>query len=143
MPLTTHVPSMIVDAVRVFKTKPLERWARKNTICDEVFREAGKEIAEGSFEADLGQYLFKKRIPRTGGGKSGGYRTIVAFKKANCDRVFFMYGFAKSDKSNITIKERDILSAIARYYVEASDDEIEKLLEAGELFEIQEAQENE
>jgi hypothetical protein len=129
--------------MRVFKTKPLARWARKEKISDETFREAGKEVTEGKFEADLGKNLFKKRIPREGEGKSGGFRTIVAFKKPNSDRVIFMHGFAKSDKSNIIGKEKHILSTIAQYYIEASDGEVKKLLEAGELLEIQEAHKNE
>jgi len=122
--------------MRVFKTKHLARWARKENISNEAFREAGKEVTEGKYEADIGKNLFKKRLPRAGGGKSGGYRTIVAFKKANSDRVFFMYGFAKNNKQNITTDEKDVLSTIGKYYIEASDKEIEKLLEAGELLEI-------
>ncbi|WP_425330086.1 type II toxin-antitoxin system RelE/ParE family toxin [Synechococcus elongatus] len=30
------------------------------------------------YEADLGGGLFKKRVARAGGGKSGGYRTLIA-----------------------------------------------------------------
>lgn len=56
--------------VRVFKTKRLARWAAKEEFSDEAIWEAAKVVAVGIFEAGLGQNLFKKRIPRPGGGNS-------------------------------------------------------------------------
>jgi len=52
-------------------------------------------------EADLGGYLFKKRIARPGGGKSGGYRTILGFRRTSTERTIFLYGFAKNQRANI------------------------------------------
>jgi hypothetical protein len=41
---------------------------------------AATEAFAGQYDADLGGYLFKKRIARQDGGKSGGYRTILGFR---------------------------------------------------------------
>ena len=50
-------------------------------------------MAAGLFEADLGGGLLKKRIARSGQGKSGGFRTLVA---TICgERSIFMFGFSK------------------------------------------------
>jgi len=44
-----------------------------------------------------------QRIARTGEGKSGGYRAIVCFRRA--DRAFFVHGYAKSEKDNLNEAE--------------------------------------
>jgi hypothetical protein len=63
-------------------------------------------------EADLGGYLFKKRIARADGGKSGGYRTILGFRKSDSSRVFYLYGFPKNARANITPRERAALEPV-------------------------------
>ena len=44
--------------------------------------------------------VFKQRIAREGGGKSGGFRTIILFKVGG--HSFFVEGFAKNEKTNVT-----------------------------------------
>jgi hypothetical protein len=53
----------------------------------------------GEAEADLGAGVYKQRIARSGGGKSGGYRIIMYFRSEF--RTFFVYGFAKVGRENI------------------------------------------
>lgn len=53
--------------------------------------------------ADLGGNIYKIRVKRGNRGKSSGFRTIVVYKKE--DRVIFLYGFAKNEKSNIDKSE--------------------------------------
>lgn len=50
--------------------------------------------------------MIKQRLAREGQGKSGGFRSIVLFRRG--ERAFFVYGFAKSDRDNI---RRDELKA--------------------------------
>ena len=52
------------------------------------------EVGGGSFEADLGGHVLKKRVPFPGQGKRGSGRTIICFKKD--DRAIFVHGFAKT-----------------------------------------------
>ena len=47
--------------------------------------------------------MIKQRIARAGEGKSGGFRTIVLYRRGA--KAFFVYGFAKSDRDNINAKE--------------------------------------
>jgi hypothetical protein len=49
-------------------------------------------MTEGLYEADLGGGLVKKRVARTGQGKSGGFRTLVATNRG--DLWIFVFGFA-------------------------------------------------
>lgn len=129
--------------MRVFKSRRVDRWAKKEGLADQAIREAAQEVAAGNAEANLGQYLFKKRIARPGKGKSSGFRTIVAFKNANSDKVFFIYGFAKSSKSNITSTELDVLGVIAKHFFEATDKVLSMMVEEGALVEIFEGENNE
>jgi hypothetical protein len=66
----------IVTVMRVFKNKWFSRWARSEDISDAVLLNAATEIVAGKVEADLGGYLFKKRLAQPDKGKRGGYRTI-------------------------------------------------------------------
>ena len=89
--------------MRVFQTKVFRRWVRKEKIDEDELLEAVREIEDGLVDADLGGHLLKKRIPRQGAGKSGGFRTILAYQEA--ERTIFLYGFAKNEKENIDKKD--------------------------------------
>ena len=118
--------------MRVFKGKRFSRWAADEAISDTDLWKAAEEAFAGQVEADLGGYLFKKRIARSGGGKSGGYRTILGFRKSNSERIFFLYGFPKNARANITARERDALSINAAALVLSSDKTIAVIDDAGQ-----------
>jgi hypothetical protein len=52
--------------LRIFKTKVFSQWAKSNDLNDSILKEAIQELTEGSYEADLGGYVFKKRVAREG-----------------------------------------------------------------------------
>ncbi len=83
--------------MNVYKTKTFARFARKAGVVDAQLMAAATEVIQGRFDADLGGGVFKQRVARVGGGKSGGLRTLIAFRiGASC---FFVYGFAKKQDS--------------------------------------------
>ena len=96
--------------MRVFKTKEFVRFARKEKISDGDLCAAIERAERGLIDAALGGGLIKQRIPRKGQGRSGGFRTIIAFRRG--DRSFFLYGFAKNEMDNI---DDDDLRAVAIY----------------------------
>ena len=53
----------------------------------------------------LGGGLRKVRIPREGGGKSGGFRTIYVFGGRHMP-IFLVTAFAKNEKANLTVREQ-------------------------------------
>ena len=95
--------------MRVFKTKPFDRFAVSEGIVDATLCEAVQRAERGLVDADLGGGVIKQRLARPGQGRSGGFRSIVLFRRS--DRAFFVYGFAKKDRDNI---ERDELRAFRR-----------------------------
>ena len=65
--------------------------------------------------ADLGGNIYKIRVKRGNRGKSSGFRTIVVYKKE--DRVIFLYGFGKNEKSNIDKSELQYFKKIRQRFV--------------------------
>ena len=82
----------------------------------------------------MGSGLHKLRIARVGQGKSSGFRTVLAHKKE--DRIIFLYGFAKSDRENISKKELEMFKELANTLFMLSEDQIKHALESGALKEI-------
>lgn len=85
--------------MQIYKTKVFTRFVRKVGISDSVLCKA-IEAADLKPDADLGGGVIKQRVARPNQGKSGGYRTIVLYRRG--DQAFFVYGFSKNDKGNIT-----------------------------------------
>lgn len=121
--------------MRLFKTKWFARFARKEDIKDCKLSEAIREIEKGQIDAVLGGGLIKKRIPREGGGKSGGYRTIIAYK-SNV-RCLFLLGFAKSTAGNIDDNEFEELKKLAHSFLGSNNKEIAAALKIGRLEEVE------
>jgi len=60
------------------KRKDFARWQAGERLPDDTLCKAVKEMENGLVDADLGGFLYKKRVARPGGGKSGGYRTVLS-----------------------------------------------------------------
>ena len=114
-----------------FKYRHFASWAKSERITDVELKNALSEINAGLVDADLGNGLLKKRVAKKGQGKRGGYRMLLAFKQGY--RTFFIYGFAKNQRENITNKERQIYRKLAEIYLALDDGEIEKLVRSGEI----------
>jgi hypothetical protein len=123
--------------VRVFKTRHFSRWAFRERVGDNDLCRAAREAFEGQVDADLGSFLFKKRIRRVGSGKSGAYRAILGFRKANQNRIFFLFGFAKNERSTITAREQTALGADAEVLIALTNDQILVLLERAAILEME------
>jgi|SRR6185312_5847659 len=120
--------------MRIFKYRIFQDWAESERLKNEVLLNAIKELENGLYEANLGSGLYKKRIAIAGKGKSGGYRTLIVFKKG--EKAFFVYGFSKSTKANISDTEEKAYRKLSKTLLEMSSEEINRLLEIGKLFEV-------
>jgi hypothetical protein len=89
----------------------------------------------GLLDADLGGHLYKKRVARAGGGKSGGYRTILSAKIGS--RYVFLFGFPKSATANITQDERKALQYAGQVLLDLSATALATALQIGVLQEVQ------
>lgn len=120
--------------MRIFATKWMVRFARKERIAELSLREAIDRAECGLVDADLGGGLIKQRVARSGQGRSGGYRMIVAYREG--DRAVFLYGFAKSEQENIDPDELLTLREIGAAWLAADDAMLAKALSDGTVQEV-------
>ncbi len=126
--------------MRVFKTKAFARLARKEDLGDKVLAAAIADIERGLIDADLGGGLVKQRIARAGEGKRGGFRALIAYHAG--ERAVFLFGFAKSDKSNISPEDERDLKDYGAMLLALRIKDIALMKENGELREVRYGQED-
>lgn len=120
--------------MRIFKNTWFTRFAKREKISDDALCKAVSEAEKGIVAADLGGQVIKQRVARPRQGKSGGYRTIIIFRQ--CDKSFFVYGFAKSDRDNIDKAELEVFRQAAIHLLALDDEQLAILLENGALTEV-------
>ncbi len=96
--------------------------------------DAVREMNAGLYDANLGGSVYKKRVPLENKGKSGGARTLIAFKVNN--KAFFIYSFAKSKRDNVNEKELKALKKLAKIYLRLTDKEITEAVRLGSLIKV-------
>jgi len=123
-----------VGKTRVFKARWFQRFSRKEKIGDAVLLEAVARAEKGQVDADLGGGVIKQRIARPGQGKSGGYRSIIVFRKG--ERAVFLYGFSKSERANIDADEEKQFREAARHVLRLTEKQIAELVKEGDFVEV-------
>ncbi|MDR2001095.1 MAG: type II toxin-antitoxin system RelE/ParE family toxin [Zoogloeaceae bacterium] len=119
---------------RIFKTRYFQRWLCKTELTDSALRKAVEEMATGLIDADLGGGVVKKRVGLAGRGKRGGARTLVATNKGN--RWFFIFGFEKNERDNISSAELRELKNYADDLLARTSQQLDKAVADGMLEEI-------
>ena len=119
---------------RVFKTRHFSRWMRKTELSDRTLCQAVEEMVHGLIDAELGGGIVKKRVGVFGRGKRGGARTLVATNKDN--RWFFVFGFEKNERSNISDGELEALQDIAFDLLSRADWQLDEAIRDNSLQEI-------
>ena len=120
--------------MHIFKTRHFQRWMRKTALGDSDLRKAVLEMTAGLIDADLGGGVVKKRIGLAGRGKRGGVRTLVATNKGN--RWFFVFGFEKNERDNISDAELQALQDLAADWLKRTAAQLDEAAADGALLEI-------
>ena len=120
--------------MRIFKNQWIAKFAKKHKISDSELLEAVERADNGLIDADLGGGVIKQRIARQGQGRSGGYRSLIFFRRG--ERAFFMTAFAKNDRENITDKELAELKKAAAIILAMTETDIEQAKSNGTFTEI-------
>ena len=69
-----------------------------------------------------------------GRGKSGGARVVLATNRG--DRWFFMFGFLKSQRANVSPRELEALRELARDLLDLNEKQIDAQTKSGALEEV-------
>lgn len=120
--------------MNILKRKDFVRWQASEKLPDAVLCKAVKEMEGGLIDADLGGFLYKKRVARPGGGKRGGYRTVLSARIGT--RYVFLHGFPKNAKADITPDEKKALQYAGKVFLELAAAALSKALQAGVLMEV-------
>jgi len=112
--------------MHIFQNRSVARATRKEGVSDEACRKAIDDAEKGLIDADLGGGLIKQRIAREGNGKSGGYRSIIFYRRG--DLAIMLHLFAKSDKANVSTAEREALGRLADELRALSLDQLRELV---------------
>jgi hypothetical protein len=107
---------------------------RGTELTESALCKAVVEMKNGLVDADLGGGVFKKRVALAGRGKRGGVRTLVATNRGA--RWFFLFGFSKNERENVSARELEGLKAYAADLLGRSPDELKALVSSGALTEI-------
>jgi hypothetical protein len=122
------------SAVRIFKNKWFDRFARKAGISDDSLKSAAADIEKGLWDANYGGDVYKKRFARKNAGKSGGFRSIIIFRAKKL--TYFAYAFPKSGKDDINDKEERMLKADAADILEYTEAQLQARVDEGSFIEI-------
>ena len=120
--------------MRVFMTRWFATWAAAEKLTYSVLASAVVELEQGLVDAELGGQVVKKRIALPGKGKRGGVRALLVFSRG--DRAFFVYGFAKNERDNVSSKELKALKLLARELLSYTQPALVKAVKFGELIEV-------
>jgi hypothetical protein len=118
----------------IFKDANFSKMAKKAGISDQTLRAAIGEADKGLVDAYLGSECIKIRLSRPGRGKSGGFRSVIAFRRD--DRAFFIHLFAKNDQANVSAQDLADLRVYARVLLGLTDAQLENALAANVLMDI-------
>lgn len=119
---------------QVLKRKDFARWQAGEKLSDAALCKAVREMESGLIDADLGGHLYKKRVARAGGGKSGGYRTLLSARIGT--RYVFLHGYPKSATANIAQDEKKALQYAGKVFLDLPSAALVKALQAGVLLEV-------
>ena len=122
--------------MKMLSTKWFKKWSTKVGLSDLELVAAIHDLTLGLSTADLGSNLFKVRIKRKHGGKSGGFRTIVVYKQN--DRAIFLYGFSKNERDNIDKSELQLFKTLGNDFLELNAKQLEQSIAQSVLFELEE-----
>ncbi len=120
--------------MRTFKTKVFARFADREGMDDAALRDAVRRAGQGLIDADLGGGVIKQRIARKSQGRSGGFRSIVLFRKGQL--AFFVYGFAKSNRQNLRRDELRAFQLLADEMLKLDESGLQAALANGTIIEV-------
>ena len=103
-------------------------------IAEEELCETVRRAERGLIDADLGDVVIKQRLAREGQGKSGGFRSIIFFRRGL--KAFFVYGFAKRDQDNIRRDELNAFRKLSGEMLMLDDKALSAAIKNGTITEI-------
>lgn len=107
---------------------------RKTLLEESMLGKAVTKMEDGLIDADLGGYVYKKRIALPDRGKK--WKSTNAGSREKGERWIFMYGFEKNERDNITKAELAALQGVAKDFLGFSEEVLSQVIACGQLEEV-------
>lgn len=117
--------------MKSYESKWFAKWSKKNGLTNDQLLEALSRVDAELGVVDLDGHIYKVRIGKNNQGRSGGYRTILAFK-AN-KRSIFLFGFEKNDQENIDKSQLLLYKEYAKTFMGMTESEIQSLVDSEKI----------
>ncbi|MDI9348592.1 MAG: type II toxin-antitoxin system RelE/ParE family toxin [Candidatus Symbiobacter sp.] len=106
-----------MSGMSIWKEPAFTRFAQKNRISDDDLISCAQEIKNGLEGKNLTHpgdavKVQIKRLARSGGGKSGGYRVVVLYDPN--EFLIFMLGYARNEDVSISKSEKEFYLSLAK-----------------------------
>ncbi len=122
--------------MKILITNWFNKWLKKISIDKAELISSAKILNEIDETAvNLGSGLYKVRIKRKYQGKSGGYRTLLIFKKD--ELILYVYGFAKNEKDNLDKDELKLFKKLSKDIMRMSKEEILNQIKSGSFINLE------
>lgn len=109
--------------MRTYMNRWFAKFATRENLSTAALIDAVVRAEAGLIDADLGSGLIKQRIARSGGGRSGGYRSLVIFRSG--DRAVVVFGFPKYLKDNLDAVELRTFRAAAKIVLGLTQEQVD------------------
>lgn len=122
--------------MKILITNWFRKWLKKVKIEKGDLILSAKTLNKNSESAvSLGAGLYKFRIRRKYQGKSGGYRTLLIFKKE--ELALYVYGFSKNEKDNLEQDELKLFKKLSKDILLMNDQEINNQIKSGSFIDLE------
>jgi hypothetical protein len=127
------------SVVKHYKFRRFSTEARNEDVSDSILMDVANEFLALTIEArnqrSLGAGLYKLRLAsKSGRGKSGGSRVVLAFKKDSL--VIWLHLYGKNEKENVAHQDFEDLKKLSNVLLNATENQLMDLIKKGTLEEI-------
>jgi len=122
--------------MKILITKWFLKWLKKVKIENGDLISSAKTLNKNpDFAVSLGAGLYKVRIRRKYHGKSGGYRTLLIFRKEKL--ALYVYGFSKNEKDNLEQDELKFFKKLSKDILSMNEQEIINQIKSGSFIDLE------
>jgi hypothetical protein len=114
--------------LRILRPRDFAKRAAKLNVTDGNLIEAISRAERDLIDAQLGLALIKQCIPRDGQGRSGGFRSIIAYGRGEI--AIFLHLSAKNTEANLTKAETQVYRDLAATLISLSDEALMRVAAA-------------
>jgi len=122
--------------VKILITRWFQKWLKRvNIEIGDLISSVAILNKNPESSVSLGSGLYKVRVKRKNKGKSGGYRTLLIFRKEKI--ALYVYGFSKSEKNNLEQDELKLFRKLSKDILSMNNHELNNQIITGSFINLE------